>query len=159
MSPARNSIRATRPHLEGMDGNYTLPFSWFFIFYHNLVLLFVSAICPGAQIANWKLRKLTAIKVFSPWNRNPAQAERERPPEAKPEPETWTIWLTVRVIIIFFKSVCANFSLCQSFVPFVPPPFACFPVSVRPQIILWKSLSSPFAPFCRNFADFFPCCW
>lgn len=76
----------------------------------------------------------------------------------------WNIWLTVRVIIIFFKLVCANFSLCESFplaIQLAPSPplslflslspsrcravFSCCRCfCVQPQIILSKTLSPIF---------------
>lgn len=79
-----------------------------------------------------------------------------------PTRPNWNIWLTVRVIIIFFKLVCANFSLCESFplaiqlAPNSSPPLSLTPsrcravfsccrcFCVEPQIILSKTLSPIF---------------
>jgi len=81
------------------------------IFYHNLLFLFV---CQLSWRTNCELKT-------SKTNGNYRIFRKPKPKTStNPGPKTWTIWLTVRVIIIFFKSVCANFSLCQSFAP--PPP-------------------------------------
>lgn len=135
----------------------------------------MSAICPAhTQIANRKLRKLTAIKVFSCATTLRPQPSDDRNPSttwtqslslslsaARTRPN-WNIWLTVRVIIIFFKLVCANFSLCESFplaiqlASSLPLHLFLFPsrcraifsccrcFCVQPQIILSKTLSPIF---------------
>jgi len=142
MSTARNSIWAAqffRPFCRALCGltlrgrgrgyNYILKFSWFpricvlssvpfflpCIFYHNLLFLFV---CQLSWRTNCELKT-------SKTNGNYRIFRKPKPKTStNPGPKTWTIWLTVRVIIIFFKSVCANFSLCQSFAPPAPSIFA-----------------------------------